>query len=141
MLIWIDDFLSEQFRSTRKLAPIRQLEAPRSATYLALSVFHRAGYFTSIPKCILEPTTRIVFLGIICDSTQCRFEVPADKLDKLEAIHRGRSDHIIRNSREISRKMHQHLGGGTASQSVHAPHVQTDHPVSDAQSELNNPPR
>lgn len=70
----------------------------------------------SIPKCTLEPTTRIVFLGIICDSAQCRFEVPADKLDKLEVIHRGRIDHFP-DSGEISRKMH-HVGGGTCSQSV-----------------------
>ena len=41
----------------------------------------------SITKCVLEPTTRLVFLGIICDTEEaCRFEVPEGKLLKLEAI-------------------------------------------------------
>ena len=40
----------------------------------------------SIDKCVLMPSTRLVFLGIVCDSLLRRFEVPEDKLDKLEAI-------------------------------------------------------
>ena len=40
----------------------------------------------SIAKCVLEPTTRLVFLGIICDTEARRFEVLEDKLLKLEVI-------------------------------------------------------
>ena len=40
----------------------------------------------SIPKCVLEPTTRLVFLDIVCDTEACRFEVPEGKLLKLEEI-------------------------------------------------------
>ena len=40
----------------------------------------------SIIKCVLEPTTRLVFLGIICDTEARRFEVPEGKLLKLEVI-------------------------------------------------------
>ena len=35
---------------------------------------------------MLEPTTRLVFLGIICDTKARRVEVPKDKLLKLEVI-------------------------------------------------------
>ncbi|CAM9588327.1 unnamed protein product, partial [Sphacelaria rigidula] len=34
------------------------------------------GYSMSNPKCTLEPTTKIVFLGILCDMENCRFEIP-----------------------------------------------------------------
>ena len=40
----------------------------------------------SITKCVVEPTTRLVFLGIICDTEARRFEVPEGKLLKLEVI-------------------------------------------------------
>ena len=40
----------------------------------------------SVSKCVFEPTTRLVFLGVICDSDLQRFEDPPDKLVKLEAI-------------------------------------------------------
>ena len=40
----------------------------------------------SIAKCVLEPTTRLVFLGIICDTEAPRFEVPEGKLLKLEIL-------------------------------------------------------
>lgn len=86
MLTWIDDFYLTNFRSTRHLESGEQLNAAQAVAYLALDVFYRAGYLISVSKCELEPTTRLVFLGIICDSVRCRFEVPEDKLDKLEAI-------------------------------------------------------
>ena len=34
----------------------------------------------SITKCVVEPTVRLVFLGIIFDTEARRFEVPEDKL-------------------------------------------------------------
>ena len=40
----------------------------------------------STAKCVLEPTTRLVFLSIICDTDARRFKVPEDKLLKLEVI-------------------------------------------------------
>ena len=86
VLVWIDDFYLCNFRSTRKLTSALQLAASEAATYLALSVFYRAGYFMSVDKCELKPSTRLVFLGIVCDSILRRFEVPKEKLVKLEAI-------------------------------------------------------
>ena len=40
----------------------------------------------SIAKCVLEPTTWLVFLGIIYDTEARCFEVPEDKLLKLEVV-------------------------------------------------------
>ena len=73
------------FGSTRLLEAAKQCEAALVATYVALEVFFSAGYFISIPKCDIDSTTRLLFLGIICDSLGCRFEAPVDKLE-LEVI-------------------------------------------------------
>lgn len=86
VLVWLDDFYITNARSTKAGTLAQQARAARAALHLALWVFYKAGYFLSVKKCVLEPTTRLVFLGITCDSQQCRFEVPPDKLDKLEAI-------------------------------------------------------
>ena len=40
----------------------------------------------STAKCVLEPTTRLVFLGIFCDTEARRFEVRDGKLLKLEVL-------------------------------------------------------
>lgn len=86
MLACIDDFWMAGFRSARDLAPEKQAKAARTAAYLALSIFYHCGYFMSMAKCQLEPTTRIVFLGVTCDTDRCRFEVPEDKLAEMESI-------------------------------------------------------
>lgn len=46
-----------------------------------MSVFYKAGYFISIAKCELEPTKRLFFLGVMCDSELQQFITPDDKLD------------------------------------------------------------
>ena len=40
----------------------------------------------SITKCVVEPTVRLVFSGIIFDTEARRFDVPEDKLLKSEVI-------------------------------------------------------
>ena len=86
VLVWIDDFYLTNFRVSRNSNPEQQAEAALAAVHLALCVFHRAGYFMSVEKCVLNPTTSLVYLGIVCDSAKCRFEVPEDKLVKLETL-------------------------------------------------------
>ena len=50
----------------------------------------------SVLKCVLTPTMRLVFLGVVCGSVLKRFKVPQDKLDKLEVIpHRATDDKSI----------------------------------------------
>ena len=69
------------------LSSEEQFQAAQTAAYVALEVFYRVGYFLSIKKSELSPTTCVVFLGITCDDAEHgRFEVPEDKLAKLEAI-------------------------------------------------------
>lgn len=116
MLAWIDDFYLVNFRSTKALSPKGQFQAAQAAAFLTLEVFYHAGYFVSIPKCQLHPSTRIVFLGIICDSQQGRFEVPEEKLTKLEAIL---SSAIA--SGTITFKMLEKLAGKCTSLSVAVP--------------------
>ena len=83
---WLDDFWMSNFQGTKNQSPAQQREAAREVASLALTVFYQCGYFMSITKCVLEPTTRLVFLGIICDTEARRFEVPEGKLLKLEVI-------------------------------------------------------
>ena len=64
--------------------PDRPKNAAREAVALALTIFYRCGYFMAFPKCSLEPTTDLVFLGVRCDTAQRRFYVPEDKPRKLE---------------------------------------------------------
>jgi len=79
VLTWIDDFYFTNFRATRTWEQARQFQAAKAAAYLVMSVFYKAGYFVSIKKCELEPTTSIVFLGVRCDSALQRFIIPEDK--------------------------------------------------------------
>ena len=79
-------FLVTNFRSARLLQPNQQLVAAQVAASLVLDGLYQAGYFISISKCELIPSTRLVFLVIICDAVQCRFEAPADRLEKLVTL-------------------------------------------------------
>ena len=74
------------FQATKTQSPAQQREAAREVASLALIVSYQRGYFMSIAKCVLEPTTRLVLLGIICDTEARRFEVPEGKLPKLEVL-------------------------------------------------------
>lgn len=86
VLTWIDDVYFTGFQSTREESTPRQLHAAHVAGYLVMSVFYKAGYFMSITKCELVPTTSIIFLGVRCDSKEQRFTIPDEKLAKLELL-------------------------------------------------------
>ena len=116
VLTWIDDFYVTNFRSTRFLEPNQQFVAAQAAASLVLDVLYQEGYFISISKCEFTPSTRLVFLGIICDTAQCRFEAPADKLEKLEHIL---SDAI--SSGAITFQILEKLAGKCTSLSVAVP--------------------
>ena len=104
------------FRSTRFLEPNQQFVAAQATASLVLDVLYQAGYSISISKCELTPSTRLVFHGIICDTAQCRFKAPADKLEKLEHIL---SDAIT--SGAITFQMLEKLAGKCTSLSVAVP--------------------
>ena len=86
VLSWIGDFYVTNFRLARLLHPNQQFVAAQAAASLVLDGLYQAGYFISISKCELIPSTHLGFLVIICDAVQCRFEAPADRLEKLERI-------------------------------------------------------
>ena len=100
-------------RTTHDLSPTGQKKEAREAVVLALTIFYRCGYFMSFPKCSLEPTTELVFLGVGCDMAQRRFYVPEDK---LEAILRNAID-----SRSILFSQLEKLAGKCTSMSVAEP--------------------
>ena len=64
VLTWIDDFYVTNFRSTRFLEPNQLFVAAQAAASLLLDVLYQAGYFISISKCELTPSTRLVFLAL-----------------------------------------------------------------------------
>ena len=82
-------FLRGEFRVHAPAQGSKTMRRSSSPKYVALEVFFCAGYFISLPTCEIDPTTRLVFLGIICDSVACRFEAPEDKLEKLEVSLTG----------------------------------------------------
>ena len=83
---WLGDFWMFNFQASKPQSPAQQCEAAREVASLALIVFYHCGSFVFIAKCVLEPTTRLVFLSIICDTEARRFETPEGKLLKLEVI-------------------------------------------------------
>ena len=91
-------------------------KAACEAVALTLTVFYRCGYFKAFPKCSLEPTTDLVFLGVGYDTAQRRFYVPEDKLLKLEAILQEAID-----SRSISFGQLEKLAGKCTSTPVAVP--------------------
>ena len=86
-LAWIDDFHITNFRMTKEECQEQQAKAARAAVRLALCVFYRVGCFMSVKKYVLVPATRMVYLGIACHSDLRQFELPEDKLAKLQAIN------------------------------------------------------
>ena len=119
-LTWIDDFHLLSFGSTRLLEAEKHFQAVLVAACVALEVLFSAGYFISLLKCEFDPllNTRLVFLGNIGDSVECRFEAPEDKLEKLEVI---RTEEI--NSGIIMRRVLAKLAGKYTSLSVAVPVV------------------
>ena len=87
-LAWLDDFWLTNEIATQHESPMDQPRAAHSAICLALTIVYKCGYAMSFSKCSLAPSTRLVYLGVICDSQALRFKVPADKLDKLETLLR-----------------------------------------------------
>ena len=113
---WLDDFWMTNSRAARDLSTTDQKNAAREAVALALTIFYHCGYFMVFPKCSLEPTMDLVFLGVGCDTAQRRFYVPEDKLRKLEAILWDAVD-----SRSISFNQLEKLAGKCTSMSVAVP--------------------
>ena len=89
ILTWLDDFWLSNRRDSQHDTSAEQAKAAHESLCLALTIFYRCGYFMSLKKCSLQPTTRLIFLGVVCDTALRRFEVPESKLTKLELLLNG----------------------------------------------------
>ena len=60
----------------------------------------------SISRCVLESTTRLVFLEIICDTEVCRFEVPRQVAQARDNPHGSNCKRVnfLRGPRALGRK-------------------------------------
>ena len=125
---WLDDLWMSNFQATKTQSPAQQREAAREIASLALTIFYQCDYFMSIAKCVLEATTRLVFLGIICDTEARRFEVLECKVAQVRGITHGRNHKWVdffRRPRALGREVHKHARCRSTYQFVHVPNVQT----------------
>lgn len=61
-------------------------EAAEAALFVVCLVLVKLGYFLGLNKCVLIPTTRLVFLGLIIDSVEQAFLVPQEKREKFASL-------------------------------------------------------
>lgn len=84
VLACMDELWVATLASERQHTPEKQAVGAGVAAYLALAVLYHCGYFVARAKSHLVPTTRVLFLGVTCDTARCRFEVPEDRLAEME---------------------------------------------------------
>ena len=113
---WLDDFGCRNSGPHVTSARPAKEGSPRGGVALALTIIYRCDYSMASPKCLPQPTTDRVFLGVGCDTAQRRFYVTEEKLRKLEAILRDAID-----SRSMSLSQLKKLAGKCMSISVAVP--------------------
>lgn len=79
------------FRSTRQAVSAEHAQAKRAASYLVLCILDRAGFFASVDKCVLVPTTRLVYLGLVRDAALWRIQEVTESV--LVSVIRGADGH------------------------------------------------
>ena len=109
---WFDKLWVSIFRATRDFGPSDQ--QAHEAAGSALVFLYHCRYFMAFPKCLLEPTTDSISLGVGCDTAQRRHYVPEGKLLKSEASPIGRLTAEV---------MYKYARSGIAGQPVCAPRV------------------
>ena len=113
VLAYLDDSFLTNYVSTHGGPPRVQWLAAAEATSVAMLVSYFCGYFLSIKKCDLKPSTLQKYLGIWCDSETATFRVPQERLDKLHA----RIAHAFERG-SISFSMLQSVAGQAMSMAV-----------------------
>ena len=84
-LAYLDDSFLTNYIATHGKLPKEQWLAAADATHVAMLVSYFCGYFLSLKKCDLRPTTLQKYLGMWCDSVSATFRVPQERLDKMHA--------------------------------------------------------
>ena len=96
LIVYIDDILI--------LAGSR--ERAREHVIGLIYLLENLGFVISKPKCVLEPTQSIEFLGFSVNSVQQELSLPAGKVKKI----RTETRHLLENTHITARKLSQLLG-------------------------------
>ena len=85
-ITWIDDNCAANSILTRRGTSKEQLRSAEQVCFITCMVLFYAGYYVNLDKSVLTPTTLIRHLGIIVDSIQQKFLVPADRVHELTEL-------------------------------------------------------
>ena len=85
MLTYIDDMAGGTLSQDKHKRPDQQLVTARKACFITTLVLFCAEYFLN-KKCVFEPTTKLTYLGIECDTENLMFWIPHEKIKKLVAL-------------------------------------------------------
>ena len=95
--LYIDDRLNGELFTKKGFwsRPIGQRDtgysykSAQAALYIVCKVLTHLGYFLSLKKCVLAPTQRILYLGMLIDSTLQAFLIPEEKKEKFASLRQG----------------------------------------------------
>lgn len=87
-----------------------------AAAYIATSMLTSLGYTLALPKCTLNPSQSVRFLGYLCDSNCTAFLLPEDKREKFRELRETILAHT-----ETSLRTLQRFAGKTTSFSIAVP--------------------
>ena len=92
-------------------------KSAEAALYIVCKVLTHLGYFLGFEKCILAPTQRILYLGMLIDSTLQAFLIPEEKKERFASLREG----ILIRKSSIPLKSLQRLMGTCISFSLAFP--------------------
>ena len=121
--LYIDDRLNGELVSRDgrwSVPPIERdrdfsFEATRAAIYIVCYLLVDLGYFLGLAKSVLQPSTRIIYLGLVVDTSKQAFFLPQDKVVKFaklqEAILASKKSGTSQNPSTFSRQVYFLLSG------------------------------
>jgi len=123
--LYIDDRLNGELVSHDgrwSVPPIERdrdfsFEAARAAIYIVCYFLVDLGYFLGLAKSALQPSTRIIYLGLVVDTSKQAFFLPQDKVVKFVKL-RGA---ILASKKVVQVKTRQHFQGKCISLSLAVP--------------------
>ena len=89
--LYIDDRLNGELFTKKGFwsRPIGQRDtgysykSAEAALYIVCNVLTHLGYFLGLKKCVLAPAQRVLYLGMLIDSTLQAFLIPEQKKEKF----------------------------------------------------------
>ena len=85
VLQYIDDRFIEENRSDR-LVGYQSICKAKCALYQVCQVLIRLGYYLSLKKSVFTPSQNMIYLGLIVNSGERSFQLPADKREKFAEV-------------------------------------------------------